>query len=247
MFAELSSLPGELHKRVSRGSNTVEFLHGNVKGRSSLDTVYVTANPQLYRNRSWLDPSFHAIEDVWNGDDWDEERGTVLPETMADRTREALERFPNKRLIAHFVQPHYPFLNDEEVFGDGTTIGDDSTVSCWQQVMAGCLNAETADVWESYKKTFQRVISSVEKLLEHLSGKTVVTADHGNMIGERARPVPVTEWGHPHGIYTEELVSVPWLIYESGDRRTITDGAPVKMESTTEDVVTDRLEKLGYV
>jgi len=247
MFAEQSSLPGTLESRISRGSNTVEFLTGNFADRSLLDTVYVTANPQLHSNRKRLDPELHATVNVWQGEDWDDDRHTVMPETMADRTLEAAERFPNKRLISHFIQPHYPFLADDPVFDHEQAFDTPEEVSCWQQVMTGSLSVDPGAVWAAYRETLDRALPAVEHLLSELDGKTVVTADHGNMIGERARPIPVREWGHPQGIYTEKLVRVPWLVHESGDRRKITPDEPGQSEGTDPiENVSERLKELGY-
>lgn len=45
MFKSYAELPGRLEHRISKGSATYEFLSGNFKERSALDTVYATANP----------------------------------------------------------------------------------------------------------------------------------------------------------------------------------------------------------
>jgi hypothetical protein len=67
------------------------------------------------------------------------------------------------------------------------------------------------------------------------------------MVGERAGPVPVTEWGHPRSIYVDQLVTVPWLVSTAGERRTITAGDSAAMYTEGEsEVVNDRLNALGY-
>jgi hypothetical protein len=83
--------------------------------------------------------------------------------------------------------------------------------------------------------------------MKNLDGKTVVTADHGNMVGERAFPLPIREWGHPRGLYTDELVDVPWLVHENEPRREIRIGeSKNQSETVDQDVVADRLKQLGY-
>lgn len=78
-------------------------------------------------------------------------------------------------------------------------------------------------------------------------GKTVVTADHGNYVGERASPIPIREWGHPRGLYDDPVVKVPWLEYTNGSRREIKKEEPyAETESTDSDVVESRLQELGY-
>jgi len=39
------------------------------------------------------------------------------------------------------------------------------------------------------------------------------------MFGERASPIPIQEWGHPEGIWTDKLVKVPWLEVPYKERR----------------------------
>jgi hypothetical protein len=43
-------------------------------------------------------------------EDWDDETGTVRAETRTNAALEAAERFPHKRLVVHYMQPHYPFV-----------------------------------------------------------------------------------------------------------------------------------------
>jgi hypothetical protein len=247
MFAEQADLPGILESRISRGSSTVEFLTANFANRNLRDTVYVTGNPQLYRHREKMDPQLHATIEVWQEDGWDEENKTVLPETMANRTLEAAERFPNKRIISHFIQPHYPFLYDEGVFDDSQAFLRPDEPGSWHQVMTGRVSASKESVWRAYRATLDRALPHVERLLENLDGRKVVSADHGNMIGERARPFPVIEWGHPRAIYTPELVNIPWHIQSDGERRQVeSEPAPERSSEVESDAVKERLADLGY-
>lgn len=247
MFVEQAELPGTLESRLSRGSNTVEFLQANFARTDLRDTVYVTASPQLYRNRNWIEADLHARFDVWDGDSWSGQYSTVLPGTMTDHVLEATEQFPEKRLIAHYIQPHYPFLADTDVFDDGQSVRSHEKVSYWEQVMTGVRSVSPDAVWQAYRTTLDEALPHVARLLDQLEGKTVVTSDHGNMVGERSRPIPIREWGHPPGIYTEQLVKVPWLVHKRGDRPEIRAESPIETDSTDhEAVVEQRLADLGY-
>ena len=240
-FEATHDLPGELHRRESRGSHTIEFLHGTVAGRDLLDTVYVTASPQLHAKG--IDAAFHAVENVWDGDDWDETAGTVRPETMADRVLAAVKRYSHKRVVGHFVQPHYPFLGEDDPQGGQLT--DASGPDIWGRLMRGEAEATPGAVRAAYRRNLETVLPAVGRLLETLAGRTVVTADHGNMFGERSWPLPVREWGHPPGVHTPELVDVPWLVHEDGRRETHPD-PPIEPDAADEDAVRRRLERLGY-
>lgn len=247
MFVAQSSLPGSLSKRVSRGSNTIEFLRGNLSDGEYHDTVYVTANPQFHRYSEEFNGEFHDVVDVWRDDGWDEKYNTVLPETTAAYARSAREEYPNKRLLVHFIQPHYPFLATSSSFDKNHLhLGETDTDDFWHQKFYGNLDVSTSEVWELYEKTLDEALPHVESLLTDLGGKSVVSSDHGNMVGEQACPIPVTEWGHPEGIHTPELVEVPWLEHQVGERRSIVADPPRKQSLEGDETVSDRLESLGY-
>lgn len=261
VFERRSELPGSLERRRSVASTTVEFLRATVDGRDLRDTVYVTANPQLYQHRDSIVAQFAAVIDVWRDEGWDEDARTVLPETMTERALEAAAAHPRKRLVVHYMQPHYPFVGADTTFDEGQLTDPASDgENVWGQVLTGSLDVDAETIWELYEANLDRALPHVETLLDELEGKTVVTADHGNMVGERASPIPVREWGHPRGIYTPQLVEVPWLEVERGERREI-QSADAKQrgdanqggDATDDDsgeeapaVVTDRLRDLGY-
>ncbi|RJT00193.1 hypothetical protein [Halococcus sp. IIIV-5B] len=246
LFATRSSLPGRLERRRSRGSATTEFLRANLDGRDLRDTVYVTANPQIHHNSDSIQVDFHDVIHVWR-DGWNDDHDTVLPETVTEAAARAAHEYPNKRLLVHYLQPHYPFI-DAGVAAD-TFRGSNPNI--WNQLLTGAADLDPHEVWEMYAENLDRALPHVEELMDELGGKTVVTADHGNMVGERAFPLPIREWGHPRGIYTDELVAVPWLVYENGPRRKVT--AEASTTATTDedatdddDVVAERLRDLGY-
>lgn len=248
MFERQSTLPGTLEHRHSRGSATTEFLRANFRGADLRDTVYVTANPQLYRNRTDIEANLHAVIDVWREDGWDEDHGTVLPETVTKYAKRAAERYPDKRLLVHYMQPHYPFIDSQTEFDKHALVdANRDSENVWNQLIRKKLDVSADVIWRLYAGNLDRALPHVEELLTTLDGRTVVTADHGNMVGERAFPLPIREWGHPRGIYTEQLVKVPWLVYENGPRRTIIAEEPEsKPKSVDEEVVTERLQNLGY-
>ncbi|WP_231727698.1 hypothetical protein [Haloferax profundi] len=226
----------------------MEFLHANFEGREMHDTVYVTANPQFRRHEEQIDAEFHAVIDVWLDDGWNETYNTVMPQTTAEYALEAAKKYPTKRILVHYLQPHYPFIDPESTFDKKHLHkGGDNTIDFWHEIMFGQLDIGADDVWPLYKRTLDEAFPHVQSVLDGIEGRHVVTADHGNMVGERARPIPVREWGHPQGIYTEELVKVPWLVCENNGRRKTTAEVPSPdSETVDEGVVTSRLRHLGY-
>ena len=48
---------------------------------------------------------------MWR-DKWDEENRTVLPEDMSESVLEASKKYPNKRILAHYIPPHVPLIGE---------------------------------------------------------------------------------------------------------------------------------------
>ena len=253
MFATQSQLSGQLTKRTSAGSNTPEFLQSNFQNIDLNDTVYVTANPQVNVH---LDDEFFKLINVWE-DHWDNELHTVHPKVMAEETIKAYESYPNKRLISHFIQPHYPFigeigqteLNSHSGMELSKRLATDEeanrdTMSIWDQLYEGSVSTDL--VWNAYKENLELTLPHIERLVDVFEEYTVVTSDHGNALGERACPVPVKIYGHPPTIRIPALTDVPWLVTNTGTRKKV-----ISEESSTADVdhnekVEQRLADLGY-
>lgn len=234
-FAARSWLPGTVERRRSRGSHTAEFLWGSFAERELHDLVYVTANVQPYVYREALD--CHHVEHAWV-EGFDAEAGTVPPEALADAALAAAERFPRKRVVAHFLQPHYPFVGGPDF--------EYGTMAFWEAVADGAVDATADQVRAWHERSLERALPAVERLLDGVGGRAVVTADHGTALGERAWPVPVREWGHPWGVYTDPLVSVPWLVRDAAERRPVESDPPVAAAEPDGAVVDRRLDALGY-
>lgn len=248
MFAERVNLAGRLESRISLGSSSEEFLERNFDDGEYHDTVYVNANPFI--PKLGLDQgTFHAVIDLL--DEWDEELQTIRPETIAEAAREAHERYPDKRLIVHFMQPHAPFIGERgrQMVGGGWTMDHDSDkeAGIWNQLRDGTADVDLETVWAAYNENLEVVLKEIIPLVEELSGKSVISADHGNLVGERLSPIPSRrKFGHPYGVHAEELVKVPWFVIEGESRREITADPPVEGDSVSGEELEDRLSALGY-
>jgi hypothetical protein len=242
--AREDELSGQLESRTSRASNTLEFLHANFSETDLADTVYVTANANLRKFWDEIHPTIHDVVDVWEKAGWDDELNTVLPETVNEYALNAHEMFPNKRLVVHYVQPHQPFIGEI-----GRRHFDSSTASSvWMEVMEGTADFTPKQLKSAFAENLDRVIPHAEKLVKSLPGRTVVTSDHGQMLGERSWPIPHKEWGHPPGVYTQELVDVPWVVYESDNRKDIRSGDTLQSPTdTNRATANERLRHLGYL
>lgn len=255
-FEEQNHLDGNLSKIVSRGAHSWEFMEGNFVGKEFHDTVYVTANPHTPK---LSDDVFYTIENLL--DRWDSP-GTVLPEEVVAGALEVHEKYPDKRLVIHFMQPHAPHLGPtaeryrEECdvrgwnagyFTDEVDVSEESGMEGmrWDNAAeSGEISRE--QVRNAYSETLDIVLDYVEDLVEEIDGKSVITGDHGQMLGERLFPGTSPIYGHPHDIYTSELCVVPWFEMDAESRRDVRAEDPIGREEMEQDVVNERLQALGY-
>lgn len=247
-FADRNFIDGDLQSRISAGSSSGDFLKSNFEDRTYHDTVYVTANPWAHLVKD----AFHSIVDLVHDDDcWDDELKTVPPETVVEQTRKVAESFPNKRLIIHFIQPHVPFIGEtgrEIEFDSGIYGVRDGEVGghVWSRLPDQGPDAVDR-VWEAYYENLDIVLESAKDLTKSLSGKSVISADHGNLIADRTGPIPARGYGHPPYHPLPELVKVPWHVIEGDSRRDVTTDPPQSWDEPLEEEVDERLRDLGYV
>lgn len=158
--------------------------------------------------------TFHELIEVWK--EYEMPPNKIDPSEIVTIAKRANEKHPDKRLIVHFMQPH------------GT----------------GNLVPETENVVDSYRATIPAVTDIVVGLANQLDGKTVITADHGELFtaGLRAK-LGIDQ--HKARLRFPGLVYVPWAEID-GQRREITDGMLSKTD-VDEIAVEQRLEDLGYV
>jgi hypothetical protein len=231
---------GRLEHRTSRGSSSNEFVRGNFRGRELLDTVCVTANG-WYLNIDEFE--VHAMIPLVGSEYRDEQTAAVLPETVTEHAKRAAERYPHKRLVVHYMQPHTPYIGPtgREHFPEFRVRNDLGRLN-------GATEIETAKLRTAYRENVELVIEEVGSLLEALGGKTVVSADHGEMFGKRHFPIPVRDYMHPHGIDNDILTKVPWQILSDGGRRRIVAENPTQESNTVDpDAVQEHLKDLGYL
>lgn len=249
-------LDGTLEKRRSVQSATPGYLRENVGDDDHHDLVYVTANP--YVATMFDEDQFHAVDNVWR-DGWDDDLQTVPPETMADRAIDALEAYPNKRVLVHFNQPHAPFVGEkrlggrnysairEEALGGDRPDPEERRPTPFERLARGEVTKD--EVWEAYRSNLERALPPVERILEATDGRTVVTSDHGNALGEWATPFPIRVYGHPLNVFIPALVDVPYHVHETGARREVIAEPPTETADDDDDVddeTKERLRMLGY-
>jgi len=245
----INSHSGELCKISSHGCKSIEFLRENFAGEEYHDTVYITANPHIQRLEQGI---FHKVIKVY--DQWDDKYQTVLPEDVVDAAVSAYEEYPHKRLLVHFMQPHAPFLGptgehiQEEygIRGWGDKYIDSSDMDLDQdKVVTAARKGEIPRSLfrKGYEENVEIALEHTANLLKEIDGKTVVTSDHAELVGERL--FMKRRYGHGN-FHTKALCNVPYFILEFDIRRDVHQDPPVFYEETDEEILQDRLRMLGY-
>ena len=237
---------------TSLGSTSGQWITRNFSDQTFGNTICISANP--YTSVEVPEQFFKLIEvdrQPIDTPDTDTEIVGFHPKAVCDAARAAHKQHPDKRIIVHLMQPHLPFIAAPELVyrryqGEELShgYGGDGPIHIFEALANGHIDRQT--IWDGYTKNLELGFEYALGLAEDLGGKTVFTADHGNMVGERTWPIPIRLYGHPRGVRTPETVEVPWAELTVGERRDWVDEG-VQSESQLEsDEIDDRLRALGY-
>ncbi|MFX1239724.1 MAG: hypothetical protein ACFFA7_00590 [Promethearchaeota archaeon] len=201
------NIDGVLKKKISLGSHTAQFLKENFKNRKYENIVYLTANPVV---NQLLNDRFYQIISVWD-QGWDKKFHTVLPEVMYQYTLNAIKKYPNKKLIIHFMQPHFPYIGYDINKGIINTGIKKSIFSIYHSDHWTKYNL--LSLLKGYLKSLQISLFYVKKLVNVLSGTTVITSDHGESFGDYIHPFfPIKFYGHEINVKMPALTEIPWFV-----------------------------------
>lgn len=208
-------LEGVTKRHYSAGSSSHEWLEANFGERSHTGIAVSTANPHYHQ--SLRSDTFAVVDHVWADERWDDDLGTVRAETVADSARQMAAQHPHKRLVVHFMQPHYPFVpralggGGRALRGRAAADGGQRKERCvWARALTG--DVDWDDVEDGYRANLDYVLGVVSDLVADVDTeqKIVVTADHGNAINERYWGIPLV--GHPANVPHHSLRLVPWHV-----------------------------------
>ena len=250
-FRDLCEFDGTLRKVQSRGSTSEEFVRGNFNGRIAYDTVIVSANGYYdllnediarRRNTKEIDGEIHDFVRLYRNEYRDAAGGlTTHPKTVTEHALKANEAYPKKRLIIHYLQPHQPYLGpfaEEHIdYGHGMNIITTRNRNP---------HLTDADLHRAYMENLKLVLDEVETLLDAVRGKTVITSDHGELLGERLPVIPVKDYDHWYGLHVPELLNAPWFEIEGESRKEIREDTPAERDEVDAEEVEQHLKDLGY-
>jgi hypothetical protein len=231
---------GNTSSITSLGSSTEEWVYGTFLNRHEDDLAYATANLRLGILGDELDSKVVDYQftdrDAFDGI-------TTYPETLTDLAIQVAKDNPNKRLLVHYLQPHEPFLPASKRL---------PAAKYRHTIEPRPPSVDKDWIQEAYRDNLDIALDEVERLLDSLPepvGKVAITADHGELLGEPVGPLHVPSYDHPSGIRVDELLRVPWHVFEAESRPEITPSDTLVSPSNSENVTEfaeEQLEALGY-
>lgn len=246
-------LNGNLSCIISKGGNSWEFVKKTFGERELFDTIYISSNIHFEKLDNKV---FYHVERLLG------EKNRESPERLRKKTIEISKEYPNKRLITHFIIPHTPYLN-KKAKKLRCKISNNYDVRFRPDVPETNPDPEEWDLYnlknarekgyisdnelrEVYYTDVEIGLQHAADLVESLNGKSVITADHGEMLGERLPPLYIKEYGHIGNVYCDELRCVPWLEVDYKERRKIYAEDPVDYKKVDDESINEQLEALGY-
>ncbi len=183
IFKKLNKLEGTLVKAQSRASHTYQWLKKTWP--DVYDLTYISGHPYIGTKRFSTKTynacdHFREIIPVWKTG-WNDELGTVHPGELC---RHMEENDYDGRCVVHFMQPHGPWIGTPR-FTMSWTLEQHETIGYMGDVLAAVRKPDKKFLTKAYKGNVRLVLKWIEKYKDSFKGKTVITADHGEMLGEK--------------------------------------------------------------
>lgn len=184
------------------------------------------------------DHEFQILDEVWQYG-WDEELGTIPPTSITNRAIATWRNESVNQMVVHYMQPHHPFIDsDIQTSLSPKGFGEMGRESVWDLLRAGKVDRDR--VWEDYRTNLEYALNDVSRLLENIDAdQVVITADHGNSVGEWGL------YGHYRNVPLPEMKRVPWCVTRAENIHNDEIKEPVQPEDNCH--VEKRLEDLGYL
>lgn len=230
----------EVEPFTSTASSSREWMTKNFRyeyADEMRQTAHITGNP--FSDQCLRSTDFARLDEVWRYA-WDDELGTIPPRPITDRAVEAWRAGVGKRMIVHYMQPHYPFIPHPELH-QGMVVANfgDAQEPFWKRVRRGEIDREIA--WNAYRENLLYVLDEVGFLLSVIDADSVViSADHGNAVGR------LGVYGHPGGVPLAILRRVPWIDTSATGHREY-EPETMRDESLIDSSTTSKLRDLGYI
>ncbi|RXK46942.1 hypothetical protein [Halorientalis pallida] len=199
-------------------------------------TAYVSANHFVDKHIS--PERLAAFDNVNNYLGADSDHVVAPAHMVTDRAVDVARSSSFDRLVVHYMQPHKPFFEQVGDRRDVEPVEWSIGRELYHNYFRGDITSDQLS--DGFVDNLRYALDEVYTLLENVDAeKAVITADHGQALGERFL------WDHSPGVRHPVVRRVPWVETTAVDRETL---KPTSYEQSTDDenTVEERLEHLGY-
>jgi len=228
VFEMFNNIKGKLKKVESLNTGTWMWLRDNFT-KPYPELIYVSGNPMVtnFKLSKINREHFFTIVDAWDIG-WDEELNGVRPDTITRIGINTIKKYPDKRIIIHYLQPHFPWLehpqgnkgrglllewteNKEKKHLQEMNIDERKRFQgiMWDYVKRGNLSID--ECREGYISNVILILDEVKNLLKEIpkNKKVVISSDHGEALGF---PEENGYVGHGPDLHQyRTLLEIPWL------------------------------------
>jgi len=220
---------GKLKKKKSIARKTIQWLYKTFPNEYE-DLVYISANPfinskmTMYYKKKPINSKekFFKVVNTWDWG-WDEKFGTTPPDKVNSDFFKYYKKYPNKRFILHYMQPHMPYIpllkRDDLINGE---FDKDKALFFFKypafkeflykffpppilklaRKLRSKLFTSFREVQKStdfkvilenysleklrsfYMENLEFVLKHVSEVVDSVEEKIIITADHGELLGE---------------------------------------------------------------
>ena len=233
---------------LSPARDTLTWMVRTLPLLSRRQVTYYTANPQCTIQISKHAPHIPVVN-VWK-DLWSYMTPLQIPSVNPWAVNGwvlAEQKTTKPPIVVHYIQPHFPAVgNPPLAMGQWMTRTNPFSAACHHKLIrpADMLKYGKTTIKEirtAYKGNVELVIDAALALAQALPGPVVITADHGEVLGEkevRRDGTKVSRYGHSSRYRFPKLLNhVPWLVINPSPKDDIDE----------EELRKNRLKALGYV
>lgn len=216
-------------------------------------SIPVVSDRHFERMGSFYRPSeqFDKLVPLWDSD-WDGSRGTVPADQVTNSVLKYASQTTDPRFVAHYAQPHVPYIGETEILPwekqnnenvqDLMDSGDTATTTFYEMVEKNKLSDDTLQ--QAYEDNLKYVLEEVKRLIHRIDCPIVITADHGEHLGENG------EYFHKND--STLLRQVPWFVVDNTEigiteiEEEYNSTFEYEKSSVSTDEIEERLTNLGY-
>jgi hypothetical protein len=214
LFKRVNRLKGKLRQCQSRASHTYPWLEETWPDKYDLTyfSAHVIIGDKVAPYSNWnAIHHFTKVVPIWEAK-WNDSLGTVHPRSVCQVVRDT----DYDRGVIHFLQPHGPWIGTPRL-GTEWSLQQHDEHGLMADAVAYLEQPTNKFMVRAYKGNLRLVLNTLKKYRKVFKGKTIITADHGEMLGETDPETGERVYLHflDNPEWAKEFVrKIPWFVWK---------------------------------